>query len=111
MGKVFLLFRVLRDNDCAGYANIATWNVFLRPAILTTKGPVSVSNAIIEYNADVVCLQEVFRQKQKEADSRRMMYIRIISCRVGPATVFRIDDLFETSNCTIPLVITVRVVV
>ena len=72
MGKVICFFFVFLFTGAMiaqDTLTIATWNVFLRPAILTDNQKdrvVPISNAIIEYNADVVCLQEVFHARSRK---------------------------------------------
>ncbi len=77
---------------------VVSWNVFLRPAILKDRQKErvdSISNSILNFDADVVVLQEVFHKKSRkrliEALSERYPY----HTRMGKKTFWGVPS----GNC------------
>lgn len=95
----FLSFLVLIQFNCLSQTvetlDIVSWNVFLRPSFLKDNqmGRVdSIGNYLIETDADILVLQEVFHRKSRKQLTKYLNETFPFHTSVGPTSFFGISS-------------------
>ena len=97
--KIIFIFLLCVQNNCMSQSvetlEIVSWNVFLRPSILKDNQfdrVDSIGNYLIETDADILVLQEVFHRKSRKRLTEYLSEVFPHHTSVGPLSIFGISS-------------------